>query len=83
MTAKKTRKDIVKSLGREFDSADLDQRGDAVWMRATMANCLFALERDDEATEHENEFMRLAAGVGWMLETYEGGKASVLAERTT
>ena len=83
MTAKKTRKEIIESLKREFAEQDLEDRSDRVWMHATMANCLFALKREDEALEHESMFKALAGKVDWMLDTYEQGKAGVLNEQSS
>ena len=82
MTAKKTRKEIIEGLERDFAAEGVDDRGDLEWMHATMANCLFALGREDEALQHEETFKKLADGEEWKLETYEGGKAAVLAEQT-
>ncbi|MDH3402542.1 MAG: DUF4071 domain-containing protein [Acidobacteriota bacterium] len=81
MTAKKVRGEIVDLLARELAAADVEDRGDRVWMHATMANCLFALSRDGEAEVHETAFRELAGATGWMLETYEAGKEEVLRQR--
>lgn len=80
MTAKKTRKEIVKILSDELESSGGFYGKDAMWKYATLANCLFGLERDDEALEYENKFMTLVT-VKWQRDTYEDGKARVLAER--
>lgn len=82
MTARKTRKQIVDILEPMFagsDFADL-AKDDRMWMRATLANCLFALARDDDAAVHESEFQALATA-DWQRETYERGKADMLALR--
>ncbi|MGI9645291.1 MAG: tetratricopeptide repeat-containing protein [Ilumatobacteraceae bacterium] len=81
-TARTVREQIVEGLDRDLAADDADQRDDLAWMHATMANCLFALGRQDAALEHERAFKALAGDVGWMLETYEDGKARVLAEQT-
>lgn len=80
MTAKKTRTEIVQLLESEFAAEDYEERTDRVWMHATMANCLFALSRDDEAQGHEDRFKELA-DQPWMLDTYEAGKQEVLRQR--
>lgn len=81
MTAMKVRREIVDLLAREFEALDYEDRTDRVWMHATMANCLFALSRDDEAREHEQTFEMLADGTEWMLETYGTGKRELLRQR--
>ncbi len=80
MTAKKIRTEIVQLLTGEFAAEDYEERPDRVWMHATMANCLFALSRDDEAQRHEDRFKELA-DQPWMLPTYEDGKQEVLRQR--
>jgi len=79
LTAKKTRKKIIELLTPLFESADIAERPDRVWMHATMANCLFALKHDEEAKVHEKKFKELA-DADWMSETYEEGKRAVLKQ---
>jgi hypothetical protein len=81
MTARKVRKQIVDLLELEFSSDAIEERGDRVWMHATMANSLFALSRDDEAQQHEDKFRELAGDTQWMLDAYEGGKQEMLRQR--
>jgi tetratricopeptide (TPR) repeat protein len=82
MTARKTRKRIVEVLQPVFDASDFADRpeNDRMWMRATMANCLFALGRDPEAETHEKRFLELATAE-WERETYARGKTDMLALR--
>lgn len=82
MTARKTRQSIVEVLKPVFAAADFEERprNDRMWIRATMANCLFALGKDDEAAEHETEFKKLASA-DWERETYDSGKKAMLALR--
>jgi hypothetical protein len=80
LTAKKTRKEIVDILSAQLESDGPFSGADAIWRYATLANCLFALRRDQEALPHEKTFLSLAPA-DWQRETYENGKARVLAER--
>jgi hypothetical protein len=82
LTARKVRKEIVEILSAEFSSSDFADLAPAqrMWKHATMANCLFALDRDLEALEHESRFKALAMAQ-WQLETYESGKRAVMAGR--
>ena len=81
MTAKKVRQEIVKNLGEQIASdafSDL-KKDEQMWRHATMANCLFALGRGDDAEASEAKFKALSTA-DWQVETYEKGKATVLAE---
>lgn len=78
MSARKVRKELVAHLGDELTAADYGDRPDKLWMNATMANTLFALGRAEEAQPYEDAFMKLAEA-DWQRETYQKGKARVLA----
>ena len=80
MTAKKTRKEVVKLLTDELQDKGSFDGPDAMWRYATLANCLFGLSRDDEAAGYEQKFMELVSA-DWQRQTYDDGKARVLAER--
>jgi len=80
MTANKVRKEIVKLLQPVIAAPEFDDRADKVWVYATLANCQFALGNELEAQSAEMQFKNLAK-LGWMLDTYEGGKTAVLAAR--
>lgn len=77
MTATKVRKEVVHLLESEFESTAYEDRSDKLWMNATMANSLFAMGRNEDATTYEKRFKELASAK-WQLETYEQGKAQVL-----
>ena len=80
MTANKVRKEIVKLLQPVLAAPEFDDRPDKAWVYATLANCQFALGNELEAQRAETQFKSLAK-LGWMLDTYEAGKAAVLAAR--
>ena len=80
MTANKVRKEIIKLLQPVIAAPEFDDRPDKAWVYATLANCQFALGNALEAEAAERKFRELAK-FKWMVDTYEAGKAAVLAAR--
>ncbi len=76
LSARKVRAAIVQILTELVATASFDQRSDKLWVNATMANCLFALQRPKEARRFEKAFMALGPAK-WELETYAANKAAV------
>lgn len=78
MSARKVRESILKFLTPVAASEEVNERSDRRWVFATMANCLFALERHEEAILFERRFLELQEAA-WEVETYEKSKAYMLA----
>jgi hypothetical protein len=74
LTAKKVRQELVERLTPAFAAPDYEDRPDKVWMNATMASSLFALNRPEEAAAYEDRFFALA-DAQWMRDTYGPRKA--------
>jgi hypothetical protein len=77
MLAGKVRERIVEQLTAVVTEEDFSERGDARWIYATLANCLRALGRDEEAQEFEDRF-RTETEVDWEVKTYERAKGLIL-----
>jgi hypothetical protein len=82
LTAKKVRQELVERLTPAFAAADYEDRPDKVWMNATMASSLFALNRPEEAAVYEDRFFALA-DAQWMRDTYGPRKTPTIASRVT
>lgn len=80
MCAQKIRLMLLKLLSRVLDSADFFERPDKRWVHATLANCFFACEQQQEAELSEQKFLG-AAEAQWEIDTYMAGKAELFAIR--
>ncbi|MPQ93230.1 tetratricopeptide repeat-containing protein [Thioclava sp. JE_KL1] len=80
MSAGKIRDKVIKNLLEVVASKNFEERSDQLWVYATLANCHFALGRDDEGVAFEDKFFSLSPAK-WQNETYLSGKESVLKYR--
>lgn len=76
MSASKIRDAIIKSLVAVIASEDFEERGDQIWVYATLANCCFARGKTEEAKKYEALFIGLGPAE-WQKETYFSGKKKV------
>jgi len=75
LTARKTRARIYDILLAAFADRATLERTDYRWMLATMANVLFALGKENEASRYEARFRALQpAPADWEIQTFEDGK---------
>lgn len=77
MSASKIRDSLVENLLGVVAGDEFDERTDKLWVYATLANCLFALERADEAGKFEALFLE-ENPADWQRETYFDGKQKVV-----
>ena len=77
LSARKIRGATVDILMNLTDSPSFDQRSDKMWINASLANCLFALNRDDEAQQYEKSFFELFPA-SWEIDTYNTNKNAIL-----
>jgi len=70
--AKKSRENILKSLEKNIEDDDFENRIDKKWIYASLANCCFALGLDIKAKEYEDKFQLIA--ISWEKETYGNNK---------
>ena len=79
-TAHKVRERIVTSLRAAFAQPTTRERPDYRWMLATMANCLYALDRREDAAAYEAQFRSLKeTPAAWEIATFDDGKARALS----
>lgn len=75
--AKKVRKSIIESLESTVQGNEINERKDAVWIYATLANCYFAINNSELGNKFETIYKeKLTAD--WMWSTYEANKTEVL-----
>lgn len=79
LSARKIRGATIEILINLIASPSFDQRSDTIWIYATLANCLFALNRDEEAQRYEMSFFDLLPA-NWEIETYNANKKAVLKD---
>lgn len=72
-SAKKTRLEIVETLNKKLELAELESRNNIMWAYATLANCSFHLNKKKEAHEYEELFKGMNPEE-WELETYYKNK---------
>ena len=77
MTASKIRSSVSSMLLDVIDSPDFDQRSDQKWIFATLANCLFAAGKIQQADEFEEKFLERSTAQ-WEHETFESNKTALL-----
>lgn len=80
MSARKVRNALLEFLAEAVAMPSFSERSDQRWIYATLANCSFALGRDEEANGYEEAFSA-ENPAAWEVETYEHGKAAALAAR--
>ncbi len=71
--ARKTREEIITILKAYEEEEDFKNRNNLKWIYATMAHCLFALNKTEEALPYEELFLSLS-DAPWDKETYEKSK---------
>lgn len=81
ISANKIREEIVASLLIEIEASDFNDRADGKWIFATLANCYFALKKNDDGDVFEEKFRRCNPAE-WELETFERGKSAALARES-
>lgn len=74
--ANKIRLRIIEKLSLVISDAQFEERSDQIWVFATLANCLFAVSRDEEAEQFERKFLNLSP-LEWQRETYFLGKKRI------
>jgi tetratricopeptide (TPR) repeat protein len=79
LSARKIRSATIDILTNLITSPSFDQRSDTIWIYATLANCLFALNRNEEAQQYEKSFFDLLPA-NWEIETYNANKKAVLKD---
>jgi tetratricopeptide (TPR) repeat protein len=77
MSASKIRMSVYKYLTEAVEDAGFDERGDQIWVYATLANCCFALGHVEDGDKYEALFMGLNPAE-WQINTYLDGKQKVL-----
>jgi len=77
--AKKTRETIIVYLTDILENDDFEQRLDKNWIYATLANCYFAIQKDDKAKEFEDLFFQISPKK-WQHNTYEKNKQELLEQ---
>lgn len=80
MSARKVRSALIEILAESVAMPSFSERSDRRWVFATLANCSFALDRDEDANSYEKAFMAENPAT-WEIETYQDGKAAVLVAR--
>jgi len=78
LSAKKVRIAIIRILEDLILTTSFEERSDKLWIYATMANSLFALDRAKEARTYEMKFMDMAPAK-WEIDTYDSNKSAVLS----
>lgn len=78
MLAKKTRLEIIKILREISTSQTFNDRSDRKWVYATLANCLYALNKTADAEINELAFLA-EQPAEWEIKTYHDGKAAAIA----
>lgn len=77
LSARKVRESLFDSLSILIGSPSFDERSDRRWVLATLANCSFALGRQQEGDQFEARFMT-EQPAQWEIETYQDSKAHVV-----
>lgn len=77
MSARKVRLALIALLVTLIGSPSFEDRSDRKWVRASLANCLFALGRQAEGEEQERAFLDEAPSQ-WEIDTYSTGKEFVV-----
>jgi tetratricopeptide (TPR) repeat protein len=77
MSARKIRKTIIAILRLVVDSDEFSERSDQMWIYASLANCHFATDMDDEGNQFEKFFISTSPAK-WQLKSYLDGKSSIL-----
>jgi len=80
LSARKVRQATIEILTSLVASPSFDQRSDALWIYASLANCCFALNQIEHAQKYEAAFLKLAPA-DWEIETYTANKNAVLQGR--
>lgn len=70
--AKKARKEIIEIIKILKQDEDFELRSDLMWIYATLANCYFAFDDEDNFQIYNDKFMGLNP-IEWERETYEKG----------
>lgn len=78
MSARKVRGSVVEIVLNIIDSESFEERSDRKWVHATLANCLYAVGKIDEAKEQEKKFLEFCPS-SWEIETYNDGRDAVIA----
>jgi tetratricopeptide (TPR) repeat protein len=77
MSAQKIRREVIDNLRIDVADENFSERADQLWIYATLANCLFALDHAEEAEKYEALFLKKGPA-DWQQETYFEGKGKVL-----
>ncbi len=68
--AKKTREEIIKIIETLKDDEDFEIRSDLKWIYATLSNCHYSLDNNDEAEKYKKLFLG-SKPEKWEIETFE------------
>jgi len=78
MCAYKIRLALVDILNGIISDESFPERSDGVWVYATLANCMFALDREAEAEVYEKSFFSTNPAQ-WVIDTYQDSKKLALS----
>ncbi|OYW95770.1 MAG: hypothetical protein B7Z23_02055 [Pseudomonadales bacterium 32-61-5] len=76
LSARKVRTTLYDSLSTLIESPSFDERSDRRWVLATLANCAYALGKDQEGDDFEGRFLA-ERPAQWEVETYQRSKVHV------